>query len=90
MVAIGRALMSRPRLVLLDEPSGGLSPQLVADTARTLSALRRRGLVIRTSRVALGPVDHPNAGVLVQDPCLILPIVAWCIVANLARLQASS
>jgi branched-chain amino acid transport system ATP-binding protein len=44
MVALGRALMSRPRLLLLDEPSGGLSPQLVADTARTMSALRDVGM----------------------------------------------
>jgi branched-chain amino acid transport system ATP-binding protein len=54
MVAIGRALMSRPRLVLLDEPSGGLSPQLVADTARTLSALRRRGLTLLLVEQNLG------------------------------------
>jgi len=54
MVAIGRALMSRPRLLLLDEPSGGLSPQLVADTARTLSALRRRGLTLLLVEQNLG------------------------------------
>jgi branched-chain amino acid transport system ATP-binding protein len=46
MVAIGRALMSRPRLMLLDEPSGGLSPQLVAETARTMRALRERGMTL--------------------------------------------
>jgi len=54
MVAIGRALMSRPRLMLLDEPSGGLSPQLVAETARTLSALRSRGLTLLLVEQNLG------------------------------------
>jgi branched-chain amino acid transport system ATP-binding protein len=54
MVAIGRALMSRPRLVLLDEPSGGLSPQLVADTARTMAALRDHGMTMLLVEQNLG------------------------------------
>ena len=54
MVAIGRALMSGPRLLLLDEPSGGLSPQLVAETARTLGALRDLGMTMLLVEQNLG------------------------------------
>ena len=46
MLALGRALMSRPRLLLLDEPSLGLAPMLVRDIFRVLVDLRRRGLSI--------------------------------------------
>ena len=44
MLAIGRALMSRPRLLLLDEPSMGLSPKLVEDILAVLQRLRADGL----------------------------------------------
>jgi branched-chain amino acid transport system ATP-binding protein len=44
MLAIGRALMSRPRLLLLDEPSMGLSPKLVEDILAVLVRLRAEGL----------------------------------------------
>ncbi|MBI5441281.1 MAG: ABC transporter ATP-binding protein [Deltaproteobacteria bacterium] len=44
MLAIGRALMARPRLLLLDEPSLGLSPLLVTEILRIIAALRERGL----------------------------------------------
>jgi branched-chain amino acid transport system ATP-binding protein len=44
MLAIGRALMSRPRLLLLDEPSMGLSPKLVEDILTVLQRLRAEGL----------------------------------------------
>ena len=44
MLAIGRALMSRPKLLLLDEPSMGLSPKLVDDILAVLQRLRQQGL----------------------------------------------
>ncbi|MDB5998458.1 MAG: transporter ATP-binding protein [Rhizobacter sp.] len=46
MLAISRALMSNPRLVLLDEPSEGLAPQIVLEVARTISMLKAEGLSI--------------------------------------------
>ena len=46
MLAIGRALMSRPKLLLFDEPSLGLAPNLVEHLARTIQTLNRRGLTI--------------------------------------------
>jgi branched-chain amino acid transport system ATP-binding protein len=46
MVAIGRALMSRPRLLLLDEPSLGIAPRLVARIYETLAEINRRGLTV--------------------------------------------
>jgi len=46
MLAIGRALMGRPRVLLLDEPSMGLAPLMVQQIFRTLSELNRQGLTI--------------------------------------------
>jgi branched-chain amino acid transport system ATP-binding protein len=46
MLAIARALMSRPRLLLLDEPSLGLAPLLVADILRTIGEINREGTTI--------------------------------------------
>ena len=46
MLAVGRALMSRGRLVLLDEPSMGLSPRLVQDIFRIIEAINRAGTTI--------------------------------------------
>ena len=46
MLAIGRALMSKPRLLMLDEPSLGLAPMLVADIFEVVRDLRRRGLTV--------------------------------------------
>jgi branched-chain amino acid transport system ATP-binding protein len=46
MLAIGRALMARPRLLLLDEPSLGLSPMLVTLVYRLLRELNEQGLSI--------------------------------------------
>ncbi len=46
MLAIARGLMGRPRCLLLDEPSLGLAPIVVAEIARTIRALAARGLTI--------------------------------------------
>ncbi|RZL11990.1 MAG: ABC transporter ATP-binding protein [Rubrivivax sp.] len=63
MTAIGRALMSRPRLLVLDEPSMGLAPLIVRDIFRTLKRLsQEEGLSIlvaeQNSAVALQYADH--------------------------------
>jgi branched-chain amino acid transport system ATP-binding protein len=46
MLAIGRALMSRPRLLLLDEPSLGLAPLLVREIFRTIQEINGRGVTV--------------------------------------------
>lgn len=63
MLAIARALMLRPRLMLLDEPSLGLAPRVVADLFRTLVELREEGrttmlLVEQNASLALDVADH--------------------------------
>jgi len=62
MLAIGRALMARPRLLVLDEPSMGLAPLLVEKILETLVMLRNKGLTIllveQNARAALKISDR--------------------------------
>jgi branched-chain amino acid transport system ATP-binding protein len=62
MCAIGRGLMARPRLLLLDEPALGLSPRLVREVFASLSAIRKAGvtvlLVEQNVAHALALADH--------------------------------
>ena len=46
MLAMGRALMAKPGLLVLDEPTTGLAPKLAAEAYKALSALRGRGLTV--------------------------------------------
>ena len=61
MLAMGRALMGRPRLLMLDEPSLGLAPRIVADIFRIIADLRATGvsilLVEQNARAALAAAD---------------------------------
>jgi branched-chain amino acid transport system ATP-binding protein len=46
MLAIGRALMTNPRVLLMDEPSEGLAPQMVGEVMATVGRLKQQGLSI--------------------------------------------
>lgn len=84
MLAIGRALMSRPRLLLLDEPSMGLAPMLVKKIFETIKRIAEEGVTIllveQNAKLALA-ISHrgyvmesgkiilsDNADVLLKDP----------------------
>ncbi len=62
MLSIGRALMARPRLLMLDEPSLGLAPMLVRDIFRTIKSINEQGVTIllveQNARVALKLADR--------------------------------
>jgi branched-chain amino acid transport system ATP-binding protein len=62
MLAIGRALLTRPRVLLLDEPSLGLSPKLTEEVAALIASIRDRGvsvlLVEQNAQMALSLASH--------------------------------
>lgn len=73
MLAIGRALMSAPKMLLLDEPSMGLAPLVVKQIFETLSALAGKGMTIfvceQNSEVTLRHADH---GYVIESGRLVL------------------
>jgi branched-chain amino acid transport system ATP-binding protein len=80
MLALGRALMGQPKLLLLDEPSLGLAPKIVADIFRVIGALRDRGIAIllveQNARAALQLADYgyvlEMGRVALHGPCAVL------------------
>jgi branched-chain amino acid transport system ATP-binding protein len=62
MLAIGRAMMSRPKLLMMDEPSLGLAPMVVAEVFRVIEEIRKEGVTIflieQNANVALRITDH--------------------------------
>jgi branched-chain amino acid transport system ATP-binding protein len=73
MVAVGRALMSKPRLILMDEPSMGLSPRLVEQSFEMISLLNKTGVSIlmveQNANMALSIADR---GYVLQTGVLVL------------------
>jgi branched-chain amino acid transport system ATP-binding protein len=74
MLAFGRALVGNPRVLLLDEPSEGLAPQIVEEVAEVLRRLKASGLSIllveQNTKLALGLADRVtvlNTGRVVYD-----------------------
>ena len=80
MLALGRALMSRPRLLMLDEPSLGLAPLIVQEIFRIIHGLRRAGvavlLVEQNARAALQAADYgyvlETGSVVLEGPAAAL------------------
>jgi branched-chain amino acid transport system ATP-binding protein len=75
MLALGRALMAKPRILLLDEPSLGLAPLIASEIFKTISSLRDQGVTIllveQNARAALGMADRgyvmETGSVVLQD-----------------------
>lgn len=89
MLALGRALMSRPRLLMLDEPSLGLAPLVVQEIFRIIHGLRRTGvavlLVEQNARAALQAADY---GYVLETGSVVLEGPAAALV-NDARVAAT-
>ena len=68
MLAIARAVMSRPRLLLLDEPSLGLAPQIVKEIFKTIVALNQDGVtILLVEQNATLALQHANRGYVMDS-----------------------
>ena len=83
MLAMGRALMSRPRLICMDEPSMGLSPILVQTVFDTITRVRDEGVTIflveQNASKALGVADR---GYVLQTGKIVLSDTAKNLLTN--------
>ena len=89
MLAIGRALLLNPRLLMLDEPSQGLAPLVVREVFRVVEQMRREGisvlLVEQNARMSLAIADHAY---VVDDGAIVYSGPAKELAADEARVQA--
>jgi branched-chain amino acid transport system ATP-binding protein len=89
MLAIGRALMSRPKLLMMDEPSLGLAPLVVADVFRIIQEIQAEGMTVflieQNANAALKIADH---AVLLETGRVVLSGTGAELLANPAVKQA--
>ncbi len=83
MLAMARALMSRPSLLLMDEPSMGLAPKLVEQNFEIIQQINQQGVAIfmveQNANMALSIADR---GYVVQTGCMVLADTAQNLLAN--------
>jgi branched-chain amino acid transport system ATP-binding protein len=73
MVATARALMGRPRVLLMDEPSMGLSPTLVEQVFETISAINKQGVtILLVEQNALMALDIANFAYVMESGRIVL------------------
>jgi branched-chain amino acid transport system ATP-binding protein len=83
MLAIARALMGRPALLMLDEPSLGLAPKLVGEVMRALAQLHREGLtVLLVEQNAQAALEIANRGYVLEAGRIQLKGVATDLLSN--------
>jgi len=83
MLAIGRALMSRPRLLLLDEPSMGLAPILVEQIFETITEINQQGMtILLVEQNALMALEVAHRGYVLQTGSIVLEGSAQQLAAN--------
>ena len=89
MLAIGRALMSRPKLLMMDEPSLGLAPLVVADVFRIIREIQAEGMTVflieQNANAALRIADH---AILLETGRVVLSGTGAELLANPAVKQA--
>jgi branched-chain amino acid transport system ATP-binding protein len=77
MLAIGRALLGKPKLLLLDEPSLGLAPLVIREIFEAIVRIRNTGMTImfveQNSKIALETADRgyvvQNGQIVMEDTC---------------------